>query len=80
MLVRVGFIILNHTIAFEWGLDVQGEKLSANQEEATKFVVDLADYIEKNCYREDSVYNADESRLFAMEDACIKAWVSSSGT
>lgn len=65
VLVSVGGLILNHTIAFEWGLDVQGKKLSANQEEATKFVVDLADYIEKqkNCYREDSVYNADESEL-----------------
>lgn len=44
-------------------LDLQGEKLSESKGETAKFVVHLVNYIEKNGYREDSIDNADKSRI-----------------
>lgn len=44
-------------------LEIHGEKLFANKEEADKFVTHLPDFIKQNGYTIDFIYSADETGL-----------------
>ncbi|XP_054745490.1 jerky protein homolog-like [Anastrepha obliqua] len=46
------------------GLDIQGKKLSADIEAAKKFKENFKSLLVKQCYKDSSVYNADETGLY----------------
>lgn len=45
-------------------LKVKGEKASADEEQAEKFVADVTNIVAMDCYLPENIYNADETGIF----------------